>query len=30
MRGLAVMEDFLEYKHIVLKPGSVPTTAGAQ
>jgi betaine-aldehyde dehydrogenase len=23
MRGLAVMEDFLEYKHIVLRPGSM-------
>ena len=23
MRGLAVMEDFFEYKHIVLRPGSV-------
>jgi len=28
MRGLAVMEDFLEYKHIVLKPGSALKTAG--
>jgi betaine-aldehyde dehydrogenase len=27
MRGLAVMEDFIEYKHIVLKPGSVLKTA---
>jgi acyl-CoA reductase-like NAD-dependent aldehyde dehydrogenase len=28
MRGLAVMDDFLEYKHIVLKPGSALKTAG--
>jgi acyl-CoA reductase-like NAD-dependent aldehyde dehydrogenase len=27
MGGLAVMEDFLEYKHIVMKPGSVLSTA---
>jgi acyl-CoA reductase-like NAD-dependent aldehyde dehydrogenase len=27
MRGLAVIEDFLEYKHIVLKPGSLLETA---
>jgi betaine-aldehyde dehydrogenase len=23
MRGLAVIEDFFEYKHIVLRPGSL-------
>ena len=23
MRGLAVMDDFLEYKHISLKPGTI-------
>ena len=30
MRGLAVMEDFLEYKHIVLKPGSMLSTASTR
>ena len=27
LRGLAALDDFLEYKHIVLKPGVVPPGA---
>ena len=27
LRGLAALDDFLEYKHIVLKPGVVPSGA---
>ena len=29
LRGLAALDDFLEYKHIVLKPGVVPRKSAA-